>query len=127
LGFDLIYIQQEALGCISLGSGRFETVLQKIWTVLKLFEMAVFGSKIRWAVEIRNMAFLLDIFARQWFPSFDGGIALLTEPLLFETARPAARAHTLNQRLNQIADLGLVGDIELLKASLNLRFGILWI
>ena len=102
-------------------------MLQKIWTVLKLFKMAVFRSEIRWAVEIRHMVFLLDILSRQWFPSFGGGIALLTEPLLFETARPTARAHTLDQRLDQIVDLGLVRDIKLLEASLNLRFGILWI
>ena len=72
------------------------------------------------------MVFLLYILSRQWLPSLSR-IALLAEPLLFETARPAARAHSLYQSLDQIIDLGLVGYIKLLKASLHLRFSILWI
>lgn len=66
------------------------------------------------------MVFLLDVLAREWFPFVNSGIGLLTEPLLFETARPAALVHALDQRLDQIADLYLVGHVQLLEASLHL-------
>lgn len=120
MGFNLIYILQEALGSTSLAYRRFETVFQKTCTVLKLFQVAVFRSEIRWTIEIRNIA-------REWFPLVSSGIALLTEPLLFETARPTALVHTLDQRLDQIVDLGLMGHVQLLEASLHLRFTILLI
>ena len=66
------------------------------------------------------MVFLLDVLAREWFPFVSSGIGLLTEPLLFETARPTALVHALDQRLDQIADLYLVGHVQLLEASLHL-------
>jgi len=71
------------------------------------------------------MVFLLDVLTREWFPTLD--CVILTESLLFETARAAARANALDQGLDQVVDLGLVRHVQLLETGLNLRFSILCI
>jgi hypothetical protein len=71
--------------------------------------VASFSSEIMWAVEI---IFLLNVLSREWLSAFNTKISvILTESLLFETARSASLVHALDKRLDQIIDLGLVGHI----------------
>lgn len=79
---------------------------------------------LRWAIKIWHV--FLNILSGQWLPPF-GSIVLFADSLLFETARSATGADALNQGLDDVVYLGLVGHVQLLEASLYLGFCVLWI